>query len=312
MQQYSRGTFFHSAHISLSNPMSFRSVRCWRTMIPGYHYGENDYRCKSLINSKTFSVSQKNYRNNCNLFQKHNVRMKLQLLQMIQILIEWMIMVGWPPCTCPSIRVCGVCGVCCVVLCVLCCVVLCVLCVLCVWRGLTCGKTPFKTPLCAPAKRWHVEHMRAFWRYTRRRLNLHTETIWTYTRRASLSTFLPSLFFSFSFSSPVFSSLFLSLLVSLSFFHFFCLQSALCVSVLNDNDNDCSSSWLSLCTWLWLALSARVRRRWSTPCWANMFASCRNNCLGIPVQASCSLEWSGHVSVLEMGDVFVFGCVWLC
>ena len=29
-------------------------------------------------------------------------------------------------------------------------------------------------------------------------------------------------------------------------------------------------------------------------------------------QASCHLEFSGPVSVLEMGDVFVFGCVWLC
>ena len=38
----------------------------------------------------------------------------------------------------------------------------------------------------------------------------------------------------------------------------------------------------------------------------------RNNCPSITVQSLCHLEWSGHVSVLEMGDVFVFGCVWLC
>ena len=38
----------------------------------------------------------------------------------------------------------------------------------------------------------------------------------------------------------------------------------------------------------------------------------RNNCPGITVQASCHLEWSGPVFVLEMGDVFVFGCVWFC
>ena len=35
LQQYSRGTFFHSAYCSLSNPICFRSVWCRRTMIPG-------------------------------------------------------------------------------------------------------------------------------------------------------------------------------------------------------------------------------------------------------------------------------------
>ena len=35
LQQYSRRTFFHSAHCSLSNPICFRSVWCRRTMIPG-------------------------------------------------------------------------------------------------------------------------------------------------------------------------------------------------------------------------------------------------------------------------------------
>ena len=34
LQQYCRGAFFHSAHCSLSNPISFRSVWCRRTMIP--------------------------------------------------------------------------------------------------------------------------------------------------------------------------------------------------------------------------------------------------------------------------------------
>ena len=37
---------------------------------------------------------------------------KLQTLQKLQIFIECKIMVGWPPCTCPSIRVCGVWNVC--------------------------------------------------------------------------------------------------------------------------------------------------------------------------------------------------------
>ena len=35
LQQYRRCPFFNSAHCSLSNPIRFRSVRCWRTMIPG-------------------------------------------------------------------------------------------------------------------------------------------------------------------------------------------------------------------------------------------------------------------------------------
>ena len=35
LQQYCRRTFFHSAYCSLSNPICFRSVWCWRTMIPG-------------------------------------------------------------------------------------------------------------------------------------------------------------------------------------------------------------------------------------------------------------------------------------
>ena len=35
MQQYGRGAFFHSAHCSVSSPISVRSVWCRRTMIPG-------------------------------------------------------------------------------------------------------------------------------------------------------------------------------------------------------------------------------------------------------------------------------------
>ena len=35
LQQYCRRTFFHSAYCSLSNTTCFRSVWCWRTMIPG-------------------------------------------------------------------------------------------------------------------------------------------------------------------------------------------------------------------------------------------------------------------------------------
>ena len=35
LQQYSRRTFFHSAHCSFNNPICFWSVWCWRTMMPG-------------------------------------------------------------------------------------------------------------------------------------------------------------------------------------------------------------------------------------------------------------------------------------
>ena len=69
------------------------------------------------------------------------------------------------------------------------CVVL-VLCVLaCVWHGLMRGKPlpraevqhasvcTFKTPPCVPAKRPHVEHMRAFCRYTRRRFECTHESV---------------------------------------------------------------------------------------------------------------------------------------
>ena len=62
-----------------------------------YPLAENDYICKSLMNSKTISVSKKiqkyffaeliNSKNN-------NVRMKLQTLQILQIFIECRIMVG--------------------------------------------------------------------------------------------------------------------------------------------------------------------------------------------------------------------------
>ena len=34
LQQYRRCPFFHSVHCSLSNPICFRSVWCWRNMIP--------------------------------------------------------------------------------------------------------------------------------------------------------------------------------------------------------------------------------------------------------------------------------------
>ena len=59
--------------------------------------GGNDYRCKSLMNSKTISVSKKNteiiFAELINS-KNNNVRMKLQTLQILQIFIECRIVVG--------------------------------------------------------------------------------------------------------------------------------------------------------------------------------------------------------------------------
>ena len=40
LQQYCRCPFLYSAHCSFSNPIRFRSVRCWRTMVPRYFFTE--------------------------------------------------------------------------------------------------------------------------------------------------------------------------------------------------------------------------------------------------------------------------------
>ena len=184
--------------------------------------------------------------------------------------------------------VCGVCGVCC----------------LCgaAWHA----ENPvcrFQTSPCVgskrirvySAKRRIVEHMRSFCQYTRRRLNLHTETFGNLHKGC----------LSLSLSSP---SLFLLVLSSLSLFlrAFLVLFSLL--FTLSNNDNDHSSSRLSpVYTRALTCLSVL----WLIPC-RTCSHHARNNCPGITVQTSCHLERSGHVSVLEMGDVFVSGCVWLC
>ena len=100
-----------------------------------------------------------------------------------------------------------------------------------VWCGacMACGKPPvcqnasvggaFKTPPCVPGKRPHVLDMRAFSRYTRRRLerthggvlNLHTEGFSAFSVFLALS--LSLLLFSLS---ALFSLVSLSLLSSLS------------------------------------------------------------------------------------------------
>ena len=60
-----------------------------------------------------------------------------------------------------------------------------------------------------------------------------------------------------------------------------------------------------------------VRRFKTSPCVGSKRLrvyrqNARKNCPSITVQTPCHLEWGGHVSVLEVGAVFVFGCVWLC
>ena len=82
-----------------ANPQQDSDGECesWHAGREDFHRGKNNYRCKSLINSKTISVSKKkteiifaellNSKNN-------NVRMKLQTLQILHIFIECRIMVG--------------------------------------------------------------------------------------------------------------------------------------------------------------------------------------------------------------------------
>ena len=126
-----------------------------------YHSAENDYRCKSLINSKTISVSKKNteitFAELINS-KNNNVRMKLQTLQILQIFIEckdhgrWCVgahiqaftfssqdhgrlsIVHWVLCGVCGVRVVCVCvsGMCvCVCVCCMLYVVCCMLCVVC-------------------------------------------------------------------------------------------------------------------------------------------------------------------------------------
>ena len=119
-----------------------------------------------------------------------------------------------------SVR-CVVCGVWCLCVCV------CVRGVCCVCGAAWHAEKPpvcrfknvpvcrFKTPPCEPAERPHVEHMRAFCRYTQRPFKpTHGDVLILHTGGLSLSS--PSLFLSSfsSFSLPSFSSLF-SLLSSL-------------------------------------------------------------------------------------------------
>ena len=137
-----------------------------------------------------------------------------------------------------------------------------------------------------PVSSSHVEemiercdpYMRAFCRYTRKRfepthgdvLNLHTGVLLSLSSSSSLSVVL--------FPPPLPFPL-----PSL------CLQSALCVSFVNDNDNDRSSSWLSVHMALTCpeGQSAAVAH---SLLGEHVRHPERNNCPGNPVQATCHLE----------------------
>ena len=104
------------------------------------------------------------------------------------------------------------------------------------------------------------------------------------------------------------SSLFLSLLVSL--FHIF-LSSQLSVFLFSMTMTMIVRPVGSLCTHSSdLPWGPECEGCGQFPVRRLCSYHARNNCPGIPVQASCQLEWSGPVSVLEMGDVL--WCVWWC
>ena len=115
---------------------------------------------------------------------------------------------------------CGlVCWVVCWVVSVVCGVLLCVFRV---WRGLARGKKKkktvcrFKTLPCVPAKRAHVEHMRAFCRHTRKRFEpTHGDVLNPHTGRREVRGSLISLssLLSRPFSLSLLSFFFLSSVV---------------------------------------------------------------------------------------------------
>ena len=160
----------------------------------------------------------------------------------------------------------------------------------CVWRGLARGKTPavcrfqdisvcsdHNASVCAGKHARHVEHMRAFCRYTRKAEPSHGDVLNLHTEGLSLLSFSLSLVLS-SLSSFVLFSFTFSTLFSLVF-------------SLSNSDNDHSSSRLSLCTHgsnlpecqsSWTLAHSLFGRTCSY--------HARNNCPGMTLQASCHLE----------------------
>ena len=184
------------------------------------------------------------------------------------------------------------------------CVELCLWCVVCccvlrVWRGLARGKTRvqvqkvsvcrFKTLPCVPAKRAHVEHVRALCRHTRRRSEpTHGEERGAF----SLSLFLlPSSFF---FSLLPFSS-FVLFFRSLSF-----------LFSLSNNDSDHSSS--RLCTHS-SALAKGPECMDLGPFLVGRTCSqhARNNCLGVSCASLVPLGMKWACICAGNGC-----CVWWC
>ena len=53
LQQHGSGAFFYSAHCSLSNPICFRSVWCWRTVIPGKIF-TGLAKCEGIVSVNDF------------------------------------------------------------------------------------------------------------------------------------------------------------------------------------------------------------------------------------------------------------------
>ena len=148
------------------------------------------------------------------------------------------------------------------------CIVLCCVCARFVQNNAMCSQNApvctFKTLSCVPSKDTSVStaHTGAFQEYTRGgvsgRLSLCLSLSLSRLIRLSLALLV-----------TLCSSLFLSLSARLSFF-LFSVSCRLSLFLFLS-----SMTMTTDGTRLWLALRARVHAPWPTPCWANMFASCK-------------------------------------
>ena len=202
-----------------------------------------------------------------------------------------------------SLSLSSKCTVCVVLLCVLCVSCVCVLCVgLWMW---VCGCVGVRFLLSGTEKRSRVQRSKRSRVYVQNAprhighgrfgsthgivLNVHTEAVLKLEKGGSLSfssrVSLSSLLVSLSSHTSPFFSLALSARLSLS------LVGSLSLSVLNNNDNDRSSSWLSLYTRPYLALRARVPGPLAHSLSGEHVRIMQSNyCLKTPLQASCHLE----------------------
>ena len=222
------------------------------------------------------------------------------MCRVLCVCVEMVVRVCWECVWC--VRMCG--------MCVLCFGVWCVWCVVCV--GVCVGVV---SVVSVGGAAWHAENpvcrfknasvctgnTRTCWN-TRARVagthgsvsNVHTEAFWTYTRSVSLSFLsLLSLFLSlssflflrslpsFSFLSSLFSSLSVTMTMISRPVGSLCVRTALTCP-------KGQSAW----TLAHSLLAEHVRSMQQT------------TVLVFPVKASCHLEWSGLLSVMEMGVVF--------